>query len=77
MDEFLGHGYVDTFRMFNNSTGQYSYWDLKSRARERNVGWRIDYFFTNESFKNRVKDAWLMQDVAGSDHCPIGVTLDV
>ncbi len=77
MDEFVGHGYVDTFRMFDDRPAQYSFWDQKSRARERDVGWRIDYFFANEAFKDRVKNAWIMGDVMGSDHCPIGVELDV
>ena len=76
MDEFLGHGYVDTFRMFDDRPAQYSYWDLKSRARERDVGWRIDYFFVNDGFKANVTNAWISQGVMGSDHCPIGIELD-
>ena len=77
LDKFLGLGYVDTFRMFSDEPGQYTYWDTISRARERNMGWRIDYFFVNEEFKDKVKRAWIMADVMGSDHCPIGVELDV
>jgi exodeoxyribonuclease-3 len=77
MDEFLGHGYVDTFRMFDDRPAQYSYWDLKSRARERDVGWRIDYFFVNDAFKENVTSAWIMPEVLGSDHCPIGITIEV
>jgi len=77
MDEFLGHGYVDTFRMFDDRPAQYSYWDLKSRARERDVGWRIDYFFVNDTFKKNVTSAWIMPQVLGSDHCPIGITIEV
>ena len=77
MDTFLSHGFVDTFRMFDDEAEQYSFWDMKSRARDRNVGWRIDYFFVNESFRDRVKDAWIMPEVAGSDHCPVGIELDV
>ncbi len=77
MDGFLDHGYVDTFRMFDDRPAQYSFWDMKSRARERDVGWRIDYFFVNEGFKQHVTNAWIMPEVIGSDHCPIGIELDV
>jgi exodeoxyribonuclease-3 len=76
MDDFFGHGYVDTFRMFDDRPAQYSFWDMKSRARERDVGWRIDYFFVNDGFKANVTNAWIRQDVMGSDHCPIGIDLD-
>lgn len=76
MDEFLGHGYSDTLRMFNDTPGIYSYWDMKSRARERDVGWRIDYFFVSDSFKENITNATVMRDVIGSDHCPITVEID-
>jgi exodeoxyribonuclease-3 len=77
VDKFLGHGYVDTFRMFNDQPGQYTWWDMMTRARDRNVGWRIDYFYVSESLNNCVKSAWTMPDVTGSDHCPIGVELEL
>ncbi len=77
LDKFFGLGYVDTFRMFNQEPEQYTYWDQMSKARERNVGWRIDYFFVNAEFKDKVKNAWIMPEVMGSDHCPIGVELEV
>ena len=77
MDEFVSHGYVDTFRMFDERPAQYSYWDLKSRARERDVGWRIDYFFVSTGLKEQVRKAWIMPEVIGSDHCPVGIELDV
>jgi len=77
IDTFIDHGYVDTFRYFNKEPDQYSWWDLKSRARERNVGWRIDYFFVNKEFVPYVKKAFIMQDVMGSDHCPIGIEIKV
>lgn len=75
IDKFVSHGYVDTLRMFNQSPGQYSYWDQMSKARERNVGWRIDYFFVDEEFSSRVKGAYILPDVTGSDHCPIGIDI--
>jgi len=75
MDKFAAHGYVDTFRHFNKEPNHYTWWDLKSRARERNVGWRIDYFFVTENLLPSVSRAFIMPEVMGSDHCPVGITL--
>ena len=75
MDKFVACNYVDTFRWFNQQPGQYSWWDLKSRARERNVGWRIDYFFVTRELVPSVASAFIMSEVTGSDHCPVGITL--
>lgn len=77
IDTFIDHGYVDTFRHFNKESGQYSWWDMKTRARERNVGWRIDYFFVNKEFMPHIKKAFILQDVTGSDHCPVGIEINV
>lgn len=77
MDKFFSHGYVDTFRMFNAQPEQYTWWDMQSRARERNVGWRIDYFFVSENFQKNVKNAFILPDVMGSDHCPVGIELEI
>ncbi|MBI4203147.1 MAG: exodeoxyribonuclease III [Chloroflexi bacterium] len=77
MDLLLAHGYLDTFRMFNQEPGQYTWWDTISRARERNVGWRIDYFFVDQGFKEQVESACIMPDVMGSDHCPVGLRLNL
>lgn len=76
IDTFIDHGYVDTFRNFNKEPNQYSWWDIKTRARERNVGWRIDYFFVNKEFLPNVKKAFILQDVMGSDHCPVGIEIE-
>ncbi|WP_041178130.1 exodeoxyribonuclease III [Borrelia recurrentis] len=75
MDNFLNRGYVDTFRMFNKEPGNYTWWDYKTRARERNVGWRIDYFVINKAFQFKVKDALILNKVMGSDHCPVFLKL--
>ncbi len=75
MDKFISRGYVDTFRHFNKGPGQYSWWDYKTRSREKNVGWRIDYFFVTEKMLPRLKDAFIMSDVEGSDHCPVGIEI--
>jgi exodeoxyribonuclease-3 len=76
MDKFVGHGYVDTFRHFNKEPNQYSYWDIKTGARARNVGWRIDYFFVSENLLPAVRKAFIMPEVMGSDHCPVGIILE-
>jgi len=76
IDKFIDNGYVDTFRMFESRPGNYTFWDYKTRARERNVGWRLDYFFVTESFKDSVKSSYMLTDVMGSDHCPIAIELD-
>ena len=75
MDKFVKHGYIDTFRHFCDEPGHYSWWDMKTRARERNVGWRIDYFFVSKNMISRLKAAEIMSDVPGSDHCPVVVTV--
>jgi exodeoxyribonuclease-3 len=76
MDKFVDHGYVDTFRHFNQEPNQYSYWDIKTGARARNVGWRIDYFFVSENLLPAVRKAFIMPEVMGSDHCPVGIILE-
>ena len=77
IDKFISHGYTDTFRQFNQEPGQYSWWDMKSGARARNVGWRIDYFFVSKDLLPWLTGAFIMPDVIGSDHCPVGITLKV
>ncbi|MFC1935095.1 exodeoxyribonuclease III [Chloroflexota bacterium] len=77
IDRFIAHGYVDTFRHFNHEPNQYTWWDMKSGARERNVGWRIDYFFVSENLLPALSQAFIIPGVMGSDHCPIGITLRI
>jgi exodeoxyribonuclease-3 len=77
MDKLVSHGYVDTFRHFHQEPEQYTYWDLKTGARARNVGWRIDYFFVSENMLSLVTSSFILPDVMGSDHCPIGMTLNI
>jgi len=72
----MEHGYVDTFRHFHpDATDEYSWWSMRLKARPRNVGWRIDYFVVSEEFMDHVKDAGIRQDIMGSDHCPVTLTL--
>jgi exodeoxyribonuclease-3 len=77
LDKYTGRGYADTLRMFHSEPGLYTWWDMKSGARARNVGWRIDYFFVSDDIKTRVKDAFILKDVMGSDHCPIGIDISL
>ena len=70
-------GYLDTFRMFVEAGGHYTWWDMKSRARDRNIGWRIDYFFVSAELRDRVRAARILPEVPGSDHCPVTLEIDV
>ena len=76
IDQFLEKGYKDTLRVFNQEAGNYSYWDQMTKARDRNVGWRIDYFFVDQDFTNRLTGAFILSEVMGSDHCPGGIDFD-
>lgn len=73
---FLGLGLVDTYRKLNGDKIQYSYWSMRFRAREKNLGWRIDYFLVSERLMPRVKDAFILDQVMGSDHCPVGIVVE-
>ncbi len=75
MDTFIEHGYVDTFRQFNQEPENYTWWNQMTRARDRNVGWRIDYFFTDTDFATNLTGAFILSDVMGSDHCPVGIDI--
>ena len=77
IDDFINMGFVDTFRCFNKEPGNYSWWDYKTRARERNVGWRLDYFFADKKFIKHINSAFIMKEVPGSDHCPVGIELKI
>lgn len=72
IDELINHGYIDVYRHFNpTKTGAYTYWDMKTAARERSVGWRIDYFFVSPDLLPRIQKTEILSSIYGSDHCPI------
>jgi len=75
IDKLLEAGFTDTFRKFNQKPEQYTWWDMMTRARDRNVGWRIDYFFISDNLKDNLKNALIFPEVMGSDHCPVGIEL--
>ena len=78
MTELLNAGFVDTFRLlYPNKTDAYSWWSYMRKAREKNVGWRIDYFITSKSIKDKIKDSVIYPEIYGSDHCPVGLELDI
>lgn len=75
--ELLDAGFIDTFRFLNpDLTGAYSWWSYRFKAREKNAGWRIDYFLISERLKDSLKDALIYKDILGSDHCPVGLILE-
>ncbi len=75
-DNWLAKGFVDTFRIFTESNGHYTWWSHFANSRARNVGWRIDYFLVSTSLKNKIKSARIHADVMGSDHCPVSVEIE-
>lgn len=77
IDRLSSHGYADTLRMFHPEPDLYTWWSFRAKARERNVGWRIDYFFVNDEFKSHVTSAFILPNVMGSDHCPLGIEVEV
>lgn len=76
MDRFIRAGYVDTFRIFNEEPGHYTWWSYRFQARTRDIGWRIDYFCVDKGGKHRILDAGICKEIGGSDHCPVTVLLD-
>ncbi|MGD0821611.1 MAG: exodeoxyribonuclease III [Desulfomonilia bacterium] len=74
-DRYIEGGFIDTFREFNKEPGQYTWWTYRFHARAKNIGWRIDYFCISTALKSRLKDAFILKDVMGSDHCPVGIIL--
>ncbi len=75
IDRFLKAGFSDVFREMHPEPNQYTWWDMQSGARARNVGWRIDYFYVSDSLRKKVESAFILPEVMGSDHCPIGIEL--
>jgi exodeoxyribonuclease-3 len=79
LDRIIANGYVDTFRHFNPDTVKYSWWTYRFNARAKNVGWRIDYFFVTRDIidKGWIKSTFIENDIFGSDHCPVGIELEI
>ena len=78
MTELLDAGFVDTFRyLYPDKENEYSWWSYMRKAREKNVGWRIDYFIVSEDIKDKIKEASIYSEVMGSDHCPVGLEIEL
>lgn len=78
MTNLLSSGFVDSFRyLYPDKEDAYSWWSYMGRAREKNVGWRIDYFIVSENIKNKIKEALIHSDIYGSDHCPVELDIDI
>lgn len=76
LGELLDSGFIDTFRYKYPTSETYSWWSYMFKAREKNAGWRIDYFLASQSLKDKIQDAYIYTDVLGSDHCPVGLLME-
>ncbi|MEO0452938.1 MAG: exodeoxyribonuclease III [Verrucomicrobiota bacterium] len=74
-DRMIEAGFIDTFREFEKGPDHYSWWSYRANARAKNIGWRIDYFLISPELRPRLKNAWIMPEVHGSDHCPVGIEI--
>jgi len=75
LDRIIDLGFIDTFRRFNKKPGNYTWWPYRFNAKERNLGWRLDYIFTSKTLTPKLKKAFILNKVIGSDHCPIGIDI--
>jgi exodeoxyribonuclease-3 len=76
MDAFASNGLIDTWRLVHNDEVKYTWWSYRAGARQRNIGWRIDYFLISASLKDKVVDATIHNETMGSDHCPVGLHIN-
>ena len=76
LDQLEEAGFIDTFRLFDEGENNFTWWSYRTRARERNAGWRLDYFYVNEEIRDNVKSAEILDEIYGSDHCPVTLELD-
>lgn len=76
MNNFIADGFVDSFRLLHPDEVAYTFWSYRFKSRERNTGWRIDYFLVSKSIEDKIKEVTVFSDIMGSDHCPIGLKID-
>ena len=78
MTELLNVGFTDTYRyLYSEKEDAYSWWSYMGKAREKNIGWRIDYFIVSSKIEDKIKEAMIYPEVMGSDHCPVGLEIDI
>jgi exodeoxyribonuclease III len=75
IDKIVADNWTDTYRYFDESAEKYTWWTYRSNARSRNIGWRIDYFFADSNYMKNIKNAFILHEIYGSDHCPLGIEL--
>ena len=75
IDRLIDAGFIDSFRFLNKEGGNYTWWPYMNNAREKNLGWRIDYIFISRGLEIKMKNAFILKNITGSDHCPIGITI--
>ena len=75
IQNYIDHGFIDTFREFNKEPKNYTYWGFWNNLRERNIGWRIDYFLTSKENIKNIKNSFILNKIMGSDHCPVGIEI--
>lgn len=75
INDLIKAGFIDTYRFLNPDKIEYSWWGYKFNSREKNIGWRVDYLFTSKALKNKIKNAFIMTNIVGSDHCPVGIEI--
>ena len=75
LDEIINLGFLDSFREFHKEGGHYTWWPYMAKARQRNLGWRIDYTFISKELTKNLKDTFILSEIMGSDHCPIGIEI--
>lgn len=76
MDNFTNSGFIDSFRSHHPEEVKYSWWSYRGGARQKNIGWRLDYFLISESLMSQVKSSFILNEVVGSDHCPVGIIIE-
>jgi exodeoxyribonuclease-3 len=78
MTELLKAGFIDTFReIYPDKEEAYTWWSYFAKSRERNIGWRIDYFIISNNLKDNLKEAYIFDEIMGSDHCPVGINIEI
>ena len=78
MTELLDSGFTDSFRyLYPEKTDSYTWWSYFANSREKNIGWRIDYFIVSKSIKNTIQEAYIYDTILGSDHCPVGIDVEI
>jgi len=77
LDKFISKGYIDSFRYFNPEPNKYSWWSYRANSREKNKGWRIDYIMVSESLEKKISQSFILNQIYHSDHCPIGIEIDL